>query len=116
MTMKRVVHCRTYLSINFLQRSFPLLLVQIRRIQSILASTSEKFSSDDKSSISGDGLDFLDAPPLVDGDLLNNDYDMERKNACSNKRIDFAVDSQSRFRCCSLMPLLQYPLQPDRQC
>jgi hypothetical protein len=37
-------------------------LFQIQRIQSILASTSEEFSSDDESSISGDGLDFLDAP------------------------------------------------------
>jgi hypothetical protein len=51
-------------------------LLQIRRIQSILASTSEEFSSDEDSSISGDGLDFLDAPPLVDGDLPNNDFDM----------------------------------------
>jgi hypothetical protein len=51
-------------------------LLQIRRIQSILASTSEEFSSDDDSSISGVGLDFLDAPPLVDGDLPNNDFDM----------------------------------------
>jgi hypothetical protein len=33
-------------------------LLQIRCIQSILASTSEGFSSDDHSSISGDGLDF----------------------------------------------------------
>jgi hypothetical protein len=51
-------------------------LLQIRRIQSILASTSEEFSSDDNSSISGDGLDFLDAPPLVDGDRPNNDFDV----------------------------------------
>jgi hypothetical protein len=51
-------------------------LLQIRRIQSILASTSEEFSSDDDSSIPGDGLDFLDAPPLVDGDLPNNDFDV----------------------------------------
>jgi hypothetical protein len=51
-------------------------LFQIRRIQSLLASTSEEFSSDDESSISGDGLDFLDAPPLVDADLPNNDYDV----------------------------------------
>jgi hypothetical protein len=51
-------------------------LFQNRRIQSILASTSEEFSSDDESSISGDGLDFLDAPPLVDGDRPNNDYDV----------------------------------------
>jgi hypothetical protein len=51
-------------------------LLQIRRIQSILASTSEAFSSDDNSSIPGDGLDFLDAPPLVDGDLPNNDFDV----------------------------------------
>jgi hypothetical protein len=36
-------------------------LLQIRRIQSILASTSEAFSSDDDSRISGDGLDFLDS-------------------------------------------------------
>jgi hypothetical protein len=41
-----------------------------------LASTREEFSSDDDSSISGDGLDFLDAPPLVDGDLPNNDFDV----------------------------------------
>jgi hypothetical protein len=51
-------------------------LFQIRRIQSILASTSEGFSSDDDSSIPGDGLYFLDAPPLVDGDLPNNDFDV----------------------------------------
>jgi hypothetical protein len=51
-------------------------LFQIQRIQSLLASTSEEFSSDDKSSISSDRLDFLDAPPLVDGDLPNNDYDV----------------------------------------
>jgi hypothetical protein len=51
-------------------------LLQIRRIQSILASTSEELSSDDNSSIPGDGLDFLDAPPLVDGDLPNNDFDV----------------------------------------
>jgi hypothetical protein len=51
-------------------------LLQIRRIQSILVSTSEEFSSDDDSSIPGDGLDFLDAPPLVDGDLPNNDFDV----------------------------------------
>jgi hypothetical protein len=41
-----------------------------------LASTREDVSSDDDSSISGDGLDFLDAPPLVDGDLPNNDFDV----------------------------------------
>jgi hypothetical protein len=41
-----------------------------------LASTSEEFSSDDDSSISGDGLDFLDAPSLVDNDLPNNDFDV----------------------------------------
>jgi hypothetical protein len=41
-----------------------------------LASTSEDFSSDDDSSISGDGLDFLDAPPLVDGNRPNNDFDV----------------------------------------
>jgi hypothetical protein len=51
-------------------------LFQIRRIQSILASTSEEFYSDDDSSIPGDGLDFLDAPSLVDGDLPNNDFDV----------------------------------------
>jgi hypothetical protein len=51
-------------------------LFQIRRIQSILASTSEESSNDDESSISGDGLDFSDAPPLVDGDLPNNDFDV----------------------------------------
>jgi hypothetical protein len=51
-------------------------LFQIRRIQSILASTSEGFSSDDDSSIPGDGLDFLDAPSLVDNDLPNNDFDV----------------------------------------
>jgi hypothetical protein len=51
-------------------------LLQIRRIQSILASTSEEVSSDDDSSIPGDGLDFLDALPLVDGDLPNNDFDV----------------------------------------
>jgi hypothetical protein len=51
-------------------------LLQIGRIQSILASTSEELSSDDDSSIPGDGLDFLDAPPLVDGDLPNNDFDV----------------------------------------
>ena len=51
-------------------------LFQIRRIQSILASTSEGFSSDDDSSIPGDKLDFLDAPSLVDGDLPNNDFDV----------------------------------------
>jgi hypothetical protein len=56
-------------------------LLQIRRIQSILASTSEEFSSDDDSSISGDGLDFLDAPPLVDGDLPNNDFDVGQEEA-----------------------------------
>jgi hypothetical protein len=49
-------------------------LLQIWRIQSILASTSEELSSDDDSSI--DGLDFLDAPPLVDGFLPNNDFDV----------------------------------------
>jgi hypothetical protein len=54
----------------------PLSLFQIRRIQSLLASTSEELSSDEESSISGDGLDFLNAPPLVDGDLPNNDYDV----------------------------------------
>jgi hypothetical protein len=42
-----------------------------------LASTSsEEFSSDDESSIFRDGLDVLDAPPLIDGDLPNNDYDV----------------------------------------
>jgi hypothetical protein len=51
-------------------------LLQIRRIQSILASTTEEFFSDDDSSISGDGLDFLDGPSLVDGDLPNNDFDV----------------------------------------
>jgi hypothetical protein len=51
-------------------------LFQIRHNQSILASTSEGFSSDDDSSIPGDGLDFLDAPSLVDGDLPNNDFDL----------------------------------------
>jgi hypothetical protein len=51
-------------------------LLQIRCIQSILESTSEEFSSDDNSSISGDGLDFLDSPPLLDGDRPNNDFDM----------------------------------------
>jgi hypothetical protein len=51
-------------------------LFQIRRIQSTLASTSEESSSDDDSSISGDGLDFLDAPPLVDGGRSNNDFDV----------------------------------------
>jgi hypothetical protein len=51
-------------------------LFQIRRIQSMLASTSEGFSSDDDSSIPGDGLDFLDAPSLVDDDLPNNDFDV----------------------------------------
>jgi hypothetical protein len=51
-------------------------LLQIRRIQSMLASTSEEFSSDDDSSISGDGFNFLDAPPLVDGDRPNNDFDV----------------------------------------
>jgi hypothetical protein len=54
----------------------PTLSLQIRRIQSILASTSEEFSSDDDSSIPGDGLDFLDAPPLQDGNLPNNDFDV----------------------------------------
>jgi hypothetical protein len=44
-----------------------------------LASTSEEFSSDDKSSIPGDGLDFLDAPPLIDGDRPNNDYNVEKE-------------------------------------
>jgi hypothetical protein len=42
----------------------------------MLASTSEEFSSDDDSSIPGDGLDFLDAPSLVDNDLPNNDFDV----------------------------------------
>jgi hypothetical protein len=51
-------------------------LFQIRLIQSILASTSEGFSSDDHSSIPGDGLDFLDASSLVDNDLPNNDFDV----------------------------------------
>jgi hypothetical protein len=51
-------------------------LLQIQRIKYILASTIEEFSSDDDSSISGDGLDFLDTPPLVDGDRPNNDYDV----------------------------------------
>jgi hypothetical protein len=51
-------------------------LFQIRRIQSILAPTSEEFSSDDDSSIPGDGLDFLDASSLVDGDLPNNDFEV----------------------------------------
>jgi hypothetical protein len=51
-------------------------LFQIRHIQSLLASTSEEFSSDDDSSISGDGLACLDAPPFVDADLPNNDYDV----------------------------------------
>jgi hypothetical protein len=45
-------------------------------IQSLLASTSEEFSSDDNSSIPGGGLDFLDAPSLVDNDLPNNDFDV----------------------------------------
>jgi hypothetical protein len=54
-------------------------LFQIRRIQSILASTSEGFSSDDNSSIPGDGLDFLDAPSLVDNDLPNNDFDVRQE-------------------------------------
>jgi hypothetical protein len=51
-------------------------LLQIRRIQSILASTSEGFSSDGDSSIPGDGLDYLDAPSLVDDNLPNNDFDV----------------------------------------
>jgi hypothetical protein len=51
-------------------------LFQIRRIQSILASTSEGFSIDDDSSIPGVGLDFPDAPFLVHGDLPNNDFDV----------------------------------------
>jgi hypothetical protein len=49
-------------------------LFQIQPIQSILASTSEEFSSDEDSSIPGDKLDFLDAPSLVDDDLPNNDF------------------------------------------
>jgi hypothetical protein len=53
-----------------------LCLFQIRRIQSILASTSEAISSDDNSSIPGDRLDFLDAPSLLDNDLPNNDFDV----------------------------------------
>jgi hypothetical protein len=36
----------------------------------------KSFFSDDDSSISGDGLDFLDAPPLIDGDLPNNGFGM----------------------------------------
>jgi hypothetical protein len=77
-------------------------LFQIRRIQSLLASTSEEFSSDNKSSISGDGLDFSEAPPLLDADLPNNDFKvgeeecmlkqakiyMDRGNGCfTNKEI-----------------------------
>jgi hypothetical protein len=41
-----------------------------------MASASEDFSSDNESSISGDGLDFLDAPPLADANLPNNGFDV----------------------------------------
>jgi hypothetical protein len=51
-------------------------LFQIQRIQSILASTSEVFSSDDDSSIPGYRFNFLDAPSLVDGNLRNNDFNV----------------------------------------
>jgi hypothetical protein len=54
------------LLINILPAEKPsapaLSLFQIRHIQSLLASTSEEFSSDNESSISGDGLDFLCTP------------------------------------------------------
>jgi hypothetical protein len=63
-------------------------LLQIRRIQSILASTSEELSSNDDSSISGDGLDFLDASPLVDGDLPNNDFDVgQEERMCKQAKM-----------------------------
>jgi hypothetical protein len=67
------------------QRSLPL-PPKIRRIQSILASTSEEFSSDDESSISGDRLDVLDAPPVSTVTCPTTTMPWDRKNACSNKR------------------------------
>jgi hypothetical protein len=66
-------------------------LLQIQRIQSILASTSGEFSSDDNASISGDGLDFLDAPPLVDGDLPNNDFDVGQEE-CMFEQAKIYID------------------------
>jgi hypothetical protein len=91
MTMQQAVHCRTYLLIliDKLPAEEPaapaLSLFQIWRIQSILASTSEGFSSDDDSSISGDGCDFLDAPSLVDDDLPNNDFDVGQEERMSEQ-------------------------------
>ena len=56
-----------------------LCLFQIQRIQSLMASGIDDFSSDDESCISGDGLDFMEAPPLVDDDLPNNDVDVQEE-------------------------------------
>jgi hypothetical protein len=42
-------------------------------------------SSDDDSSIPGDGLDFLDAPSLVDDGLPNNDFDVGKEERMSEQ-------------------------------
>jgi hypothetical protein len=51
-------------------------LFQIQRIQSFMLSASEDLSSADQSSLSGDGVDFVVAPPLVDADPPNYDVDV----------------------------------------
>jgi hypothetical protein len=51
-------------------------LFQIQRIQSLMPSASEDLSSADQSSISGDGVHFFVAPPLVDADSPNHDVDV----------------------------------------
>jgi hypothetical protein len=60
-------------------------LFQIQHLQSVMASASEDFFSHHESSISAKGLDFLDAPPLVDADLPNNNYDMGEEERMSEQ-------------------------------
>jgi hypothetical protein len=54
-------------------------LFQIQCIQSLMLSACEDISSNEESSVSGDGLDFFGAPPLIDGDLPNNNVDVEEE-------------------------------------
>jgi hypothetical protein len=44
-----------------------------------MLSTREVISSDGKSSVSSDGVDFLVAPPLLDDNLPHHDVDVEEK-------------------------------------
>jgi hypothetical protein len=54
-----------------------------------VSSASEDISSDDESSVSGDGVDFVVTSPLVDSDPPNHDVDMEegRTHVQTNKNI-----------------------------